>query len=50
MKWLISLIIIVLVILYIVSPIDLLPEAALGFLGYIDDLIVAYIGYKTAFR
>jgi len=31
-------------LLYIVSPIDILPEAFLGPIGLIDDVIVLFIG------
>ena len=34
-----------LAILYLVCPIDLIPEAFVGFLGYIDDLLVMLLPF-----
>ena len=39
-----GMIIALLSILYIISPIDILPEAILGPIGLIDDLVVLLIG------
>lgn len=43
-KGTIKIIVLVGVILYVLSPIDLLPEAILGPLGLIDDLVVILFG------
>lgn len=32
------------VVLYVISPIDLLPEAVLGPIGLIDDILVVLVG------
>jgi uncharacterized membrane protein YkvA (DUF1232 family) len=47
------LLVVVLCVVYIISPIDLLPEAFLGPLGLIDDLgalFVAIAAFKKAYR
>jgi len=36
-------------LIYIISPIDLLPEALVGPFGFIDDLIAVFIGLAIAF-
>jgi uncharacterized membrane protein YkvA (DUF1232 family) len=35
-------------LLYIISPIDLIPDF-IPIIGWIDDLIVAFIGFKAVF-
>jgi uncharacterized membrane protein YkvA (DUF1232 family) len=44
MQGVLKLIIIMFIIVYIISPIDLLPEAVFGPVGLIDDVIVFVIG------
>lgn len=44
-----NIIIALLALLYIVSPVDLLPEALLGPIGLIDDAIVFLIGVAPLF-
>jgi len=39
-----KLIVLAFVVLYVISPIDLMPEAILGPLGLIDDLLVIIFG------
>jgi uncharacterized membrane protein YkvA (DUF1232 family) len=34
------------VIVYLLWPVDLVPEAVIPIFGYIDDAIVAYLGYN----
>ncbi|PIN12504.1 hypothetical protein CDL12_14885 [Handroanthus impetiginosus] len=29
--------------LYVISPVDIIPEALLGILGFVDDLIIIFI-------
>jgi len=36
-------------LIYIISPIDLLPEGVLGPFGFIDDLIAGFVGLSVAF-
>lgn len=43
-KGTLKLIVLVGIILYVISPIDLLPEAVLGPIGLIDDLFVILFG------
>ena len=43
-KGVVKLIILGIVVLYVVSPIDLLPEAFLGPIGFIDDIAVMLFG------
>ena len=31
--------------IYVVFPVDIIPEAILGVLGYLDDLLIALIGF-----
>ena len=44
-----NIIIALLALLYIVSPVDLLPEVILGPIGLIDDAIVFLIGVAPLF-
>lgn len=30
-------------VIYILSPLDILPEALLGFIGLLDDLLICFI-------
>jgi len=39
-----KLLILVIMVLYVISPVDLLPEAVLGPIGLIDDLAVIIFG------
>ena len=36
-------------IAYLVSPVDLMPEAILGPFGLGDDLVAAVVGFRAAF-
>ena len=36
----------ILVILYTLSPVDLLPEALLGGWGWLDDLIILFVWWN----
>ena len=36
--------------IYIISPVDLLPEALFGIFGYIDDLVVGLTMLLVVFR
>lgn len=42
--------IIILCLAYLVSPIDLLPEAFLGPLGLPDDLLAIFVAIRTYFK
>jgi len=35
-----------LIVIYIISPIDIAPEAVLGPLGFIDDILLIIFGVK----
>lgn len=37
------------IILYIISPIDLMPEAILGPIGYLDDILLILFGGSFLF-
>mgnify|MGYP001095324275 CR=1 FL=1 len=37
-------------LLYVLSPIDLIPEAALGPFGLADDIVVGLVGLRAWFR
>ncbi len=37
-------------LIYVLSPIDLVPEAALGPFGLADDAIAAIVGLRAWFR
>jgi len=45
----IKFIVMILAFIYIVSPIDFLPEAIAGPFGFIDDIIVALIAFFLLF-
>jgi len=38
------LLIVVTVIVYVISPLDILPESVLGIFGLLDDLLIAVYG------
>jgi uncharacterized membrane protein YkvA (DUF1232 family) len=38
------------IMLYIVSPVDLMPEFVLGPLGLIDDMLAAFGAFSIVFR
>jgi uncharacterized membrane protein YkvA (DUF1232 family) len=37
-------------LVYVLSPVDLLPEALLGPFGLADDVVVALIGLRAVFQ
>lgn len=45
-----KLMILLFIVLYIISPIDFLPEALLGPFGLIDDAVLAMVGFSILGR
>lgn len=45
-----SCLILMFILLYIVSPVDLMPEFVLGPLGLIDDMLAAFGAFSIVFR
>lgn len=37
-------------LIYVLSPLDLIPEAALGPFGLADDIVVGLVGMRAWFR
>jgi uncharacterized membrane protein YkvA (DUF1232 family) len=37
-------------LIYVLSPVDLAPELVLGPFGLVDDVVVALVGIRSAFR
>ena len=44
-----SAIILIVVIIYLAHPADIVPDL-IPLLGYIDDIAIAYLGIRSAFR
>ena len=43
----VKVVLVLLCVLYVVSPVDLLPEAVLGPFGLPDDFVAAMVGFRT---